>query len=238
MPNPELYDNTGATSPQSLVSVQDVADKAAASGYASLDATTKVPTAQLGGAGADATKFLRGDQAWAVPAGGGSTVLFDSTLGANAASIDTGANGIAQTSMMLDIWLLLRTTQAVALSSGLFRINGDSGANYDQENLQATSATVAAAASVAQTSQILSVLGASAAASAFTAIRIWIPAYTQTTAHKSMTCFVADADATAGNNVVQVRSTRWRNTAAINQLSITAGSGSLLAGSRMYVVGV
>lgn len=49
---------------------QKESEKAAASGYASLDAGTKVPTAQLGGAGADSTKFLRGDQSWAVPAGG------------------------------------------------------------------------------------------------------------------------------------------------------------------------
>jgi hypothetical protein len=30
----------------------------------------KVPTVNLGGAGADATKYLRGDQSWQVPAGG------------------------------------------------------------------------------------------------------------------------------------------------------------------------
>ena len=49
---------------------QKESEKGAASGYASLDAGTKVPTAELGGAGADATKFLRGDQSWQVPAGG------------------------------------------------------------------------------------------------------------------------------------------------------------------------
>ncbi|MBI4127977.1 MAG: hypothetical protein HY459_02805, partial [Parcubacteria group bacterium] len=48
-------------------------EKGAVNGYAGLDAGTKVPTAQLGGTGADSTKFLRGDQTWAVPAGGGGT---------------------------------------------------------------------------------------------------------------------------------------------------------------------
>lgn len=48
-----------------------IVNKGAASGYAGLDAGTKVPTAQLGGAGADATKFLCGNQTWQVPAGGG-----------------------------------------------------------------------------------------------------------------------------------------------------------------------
>ena len=46
---------------------EDVAHKGAVSGYAPLDSAQKVPTTNLGGAGADATKFLRGDQTWAAP---------------------------------------------------------------------------------------------------------------------------------------------------------------------------
>ncbi len=51
---------------------EKVANKAATSGYAPLDASSKVPTVNLGGAGADNTKYLRGDQTWQVPEGGGS----------------------------------------------------------------------------------------------------------------------------------------------------------------------
>lgn len=46
---------------------QRESEKSAASGYASLNSSTKVPTVELGGAGADSTKFLRGDQTWAAP---------------------------------------------------------------------------------------------------------------------------------------------------------------------------
>lgn len=49
---------------------EQTANKGVASGYASLDTGIKVPTVQLGGAGADNTKYLRGDQTWQVPAGG------------------------------------------------------------------------------------------------------------------------------------------------------------------------
>lgn len=46
---------------------QQESEKSAANGYASLDATTKVPTAELGTGSPGATNFLRGDRAWAVP---------------------------------------------------------------------------------------------------------------------------------------------------------------------------
>ena len=43
---------------------QKESEKSVALGYASLDAGTKVPTVELGGAGATSAKFLRGDQTW------------------------------------------------------------------------------------------------------------------------------------------------------------------------------
>ena len=50
---------------------QATSGKSQANGYASLDAGVKVPTAELGGSGADASKYLRGDQTWNTPLGGG-----------------------------------------------------------------------------------------------------------------------------------------------------------------------
>jgi hypothetical protein len=47
-------------------------NKGAASGYASLDGTTKVPTAELGSGAAGAGVFLRGDQTWAAAGGSGA----------------------------------------------------------------------------------------------------------------------------------------------------------------------
>ncbi len=57
----------------SATNLEKTANKGSANGYAGLDGNTKVPTVQLGGAGADNTKYLRGDQTWAVPSGGGGT---------------------------------------------------------------------------------------------------------------------------------------------------------------------
>lgn len=55
--------------------LEKVANKGAVSGYAPVDAAQKVPTANLGGAGADNTKYLRGDQSWQVPSGGGGSAV-------------------------------------------------------------------------------------------------------------------------------------------------------------------
>ena len=47
-------------------------NKSATNGYASLGAAALVPTAELATGSASSTVFLRGDQTWAVPAGGGT----------------------------------------------------------------------------------------------------------------------------------------------------------------------
>ena len=70
-----------------LAAKQAASEKGAANGYAGLGANTRVPVAQLGSGTADATTFLRGDQTYATPAGGGATVLFK-----NLSASATGGN--------------------------------------------------------------------------------------------------------------------------------------------------
>ncbi len=61
VPYSQLKINNSILTSDILSSEFNVANK-----FVKLDAAAKVPTAQLGGAGADATKYLRGDQTWAV----------------------------------------------------------------------------------------------------------------------------------------------------------------------------
>ncbi len=57
-----------------IASAEQTTNKGAAGGYASLDSQAMLPTTQVGGTGADGTKFLRGDRTWAsVPAAADAT---------------------------------------------------------------------------------------------------------------------------------------------------------------------
>ena len=89
-----------------LSSKENLSNKGVASGYAGLDTATKVPTVQLGGAGADSTKYLRGDQTWQVPAGGGSDYPWEGILHVAWASGDP--------SMDVILWAFQNTVVSVA----------------------------------------------------------------------------------------------------------------------------
>jgi hypothetical protein len=111
---------------------QKESEKSAASGYASLDAGTKVPTAELGGAGADNTKYLRGDQSWQEPAGGGDVatdVIWDA---AGDIAVGTGSNAAAVVNLAVQRILGRLTGEAVkGLTAAEVRtlINVEDGAN-------------------------------------------------------------------------------------------------------------
>lgn len=172
--------------------------------------------------------------------GGGPTQLFASILGAPAAAIDTGAAAIAATYSIIEVYILARTTQAVALSSALIRVNGDTGANYDWENVAGGNVTPTASNALASTSWALSAVpGASATAGSVAVFCLTFPLYAQTTFRKAGTMLNMQNDqSAAGNNFAIAAALGWRNTAAINQISVTAGSGNLVAGCALYVYGI
>jgi len=79
IPDPALIDHSdlaGLTVGDDHTQYQLRSEKSAANGYAPLDAGARVPTARLGSGTADATTFLRGDQTYAAPAGGGGVTLY------------------------------------------------------------------------------------------------------------------------------------------------------------------
>jgi hypothetical protein len=174
---------------------------------------------------------------WAAAAGL-LTELFDSTLVGDAASIDTGAGGFLTSLDHLLVLMYLRTTEAIVTSSGLLTFNNDGGANYDRQVIRNTNTTLAGVITLAGTSIALPALGANAQAGAFAPITMWIPSYAQTTGHKGLTWSAGVLEDTAADCRTEQSSGRWRSTVAISRIIVAAGSGNLLAGSRVTVYGI
>ncbi len=166
------------------------------------------------------------------------TELFDSTLVADAAGIDSGAGGFVTTLDHLLILAIARTSEVVAVSGVQFVFNNDVGANYDRQRVMGSNITASAANNLATVNFPFSACGDSALAGSATTIRIFIPGYGQTTFHKVGEGTGATPDSVAANNRIETQSGRWRNTAAINRVAMNAQAGVLRTGSRLTIYGI
>lgn len=170
--------------------------------------------------------------------GGGLTKIFDSTLGADAASIDTGANGIPGTYRSLIIIMAVRTSRAAAGDTLNALLNNDSGANYTFLYTQQSNATVSGVAPTSSSNMPLDCHGNSGTAATVAAIRLEIPNYAGTTFNKTVLFQSIRPDTTAANGAATVGGFLWANTAAVSRFSITPSVGpNLLAGSRLTIYG-
>jgi hypothetical protein len=120
----------GLASPHaSATSLEKTANKAAASGYAPLDAASKVPTVNLGGAGASSLNYLRGDQTWVTPAGGAEVEQIVRTTGdiTNSTTTFADVTGLTftvapNTDYIFEAWLIF---QSNTTTTGIkFGVNG------------------------------------------------------------------------------------------------------------------
>lgn len=171
---------------------------------------------------------------------GGLILLYNQTLGANAASIDTGAGGIAAGHGALIIYIIARdVTAAQTVVSLVMRVNNDSGANYDYLWWRNSGGTLGSVSGFGATSAGIGQMpGAAATAGYFSPFDMIIPAYDQTTAFKTGNVRWGPAEAALADSQVGGTTFAWRSTAAITRLAIfSAGGSNLLAGSRMTIYG-
>lgn len=109
-----VYGTTAGTAAQGndsrITGAEQTANKGVANGYAGLNSSALVPTAQLGTGTANSTTYLRGDGTWATPAGGGAAVT--PTNGGGETYFDAGNGGAA-----INLDLVNGNIQKVTLNS-------------------------------------------------------------------------------------------------------------------------
>lgn len=136
----------GASDPHT--GYQKESEKGAASGYASLDANTRVPTAQLGTGTADNTTYLRGDGAWSSVTGDPWTkVKLATTYTTSQSSVqDVGLafTPVAAKTYLIEVILLIQSSDATnGIMPGVaWPSNTDDGAGHIMQVGATVGATV------------------------------------------------------------------------------------------------
>lgn len=169
---------------------------------------------------------------------GGLQKLFDSTLGADAASIDTGAAGIAPGHGLLIISIIAQTDKATTgVTNVALTFNNDSGANYDWQELFNATATSFTAQSAINVTCGHPLAGNTSYPGSATVI---IPNYDATTFFKVGQSLGGVTDSATTTDGTQITQLGYRSTTAISRakIAVTAGSTVLKAGSRLTVYGV
>ena len=170
---------------------------------------------------------------------GGLVSLFDSGfLGADAASIDTGANGVPATHGTLVIVGYLRSTVAGGNDNLNLTLNNDSSAIYSINRIQNVNTTLAGASFVTQTAGTAGTIpGATATANYFGAFWGTMPAYDGATNFKTGYFITNCNDNTAANSLSTTCAIGYGSATAISRLKLAAAGGNLKAGSRLIIYG-
>jgi len=170
--------------------------------------------------------------------GSGLALLFDSTLGADAATIDTLAT-LDGSYKSLMLHLSVRSARAANTSDSMrVRFNADSGNNYSTEFIVGLTA-VSAVETFASAGGYIEVPAATAPAAWFSTTTVHIPEYASTSKRKSAVYHSAFPKILSANNAPnELGEFFWDSTTAITRVAIICDNGNVLAGSRMSVYGI
>jgi len=175
-------------------------------------------------------------------AGSGLVKLFDTTLGADAASIDTGAGAIPSGHGALLVYITVRTARAAqATDTAAVTFNGDAASHYWRSRVDVNNTTLSGKQSgaVAIANIPFDCYGDAAPANAAASIVIEIPNYDGTTFIKTGLGRVTLPSSTDANSFTEQGGFAWNSTAAITQITVVSSTGNnLRAGSRMQIYGV
>lgn len=157
----------------------------------------------------------------------GSGAFFKQILAVDTAQFDIVS--IPQTGSVLEVFALLRTSQASVSSTALVRFNNDTGANYDYQKHKDFASSHTDSEALAQTSGLLTDCpGNSATALKYASVHMVIPHYASAISHLTAMVDAADVEGQATGLLANIQvSINWRNPAALNRITIIAGGSSL-----------
>jgi len=168
--------------------------------------------------------------------------LFDLTLAADAASVDTTGTDLSG-GHVLEVWVISRTDQAGAGPNLAFQFNGDTGANYDYDWVRNAGGALSPVDFHADTAVNSAESGSSYAAGAYSVTRATIPGYDQQVAGVNKvgewTTYVPNTSTAPPGAGIRVFTGgfMWRNDARITSIQFAPNAGFvMLAGSRFLVL--
>lgn len=162
-------------------------------------------------------------------------LIYDTTLGGDAASIDV--TGIIATYGNLTVNVYARGVVAAGEDTLRLRFNNDSTNTYYVQEANQFAATTNAAESLATSSCRVGTCPANTgAANRFGVSRIWIPNYANTVNQKVALAFAFSPGNTgSGTLKLEEAGSVWVSTAAINRVTVYAIGGNLKAGTRLQI---
>ena len=132
-----------------------------------------------------------------------------------------------------------RSSVAATSENVRLRVNGDSGANYDYQSLNAGSAMTAAEVYGANQVLVPGVPGASSPAGRFAAMEVWLPNYGSTDNQKTVLVtnprFRAN---TTADFALNYTGGWWRSSSAVTSVEFSLASGQFSVGSRFTLYGL
>jgi hypothetical protein len=168
----------------------------------------------------------------------GSTLISSQILSGAVATVTFSS--IPGTFNHLKLVVKCRASDAAGNVSVFMRMNGDSGANYDWQQLSGANATPSATANAAQTGMFVGYCTATtAAASTAGILEINIPCYTDTLFFKNASSFAGLIASSTGNTVTTIFENQYRSTSAVTSVTFYTSSGSnFITGSLFYLYGI
>lgn len=119
-------------------------------------------------------------------------------------------------------------------------LNGDNGANYDYEQVQFNGNTVTAVGAVSQNSIFIGWLpGASGVANSSSSGELIVRNYKDTSLFKTVEAHGGVRTGSTGNTLFMTQTwADWKNTAAVNSITITASSGNFTNNTIITLYGI